>query len=431
LRIRLPAMPRFSRDTRLLFAATALAAASFYGLHTLLKVIYILRLGYGPEYVGWFNGAGALSYMGMGVPSGALGNRFGTRKVMLAGGLLAVGGMIMLPLAEFVPPGLAGAWPFASQIVLTTGWSMFNVNIVPALGAVTTAENRSRAYAVCGALRGLGTFLGTLIGGVLPGLFVPLLGQGLELPAPYRLAMWTGALIFVTALIPILPVKVEGRATPREAGERQGAFPVWPLLLISVYIYFSHAGWATGQGFSSAYMDEDLRLPIATIGLITSAGQFLAILAPLLMPRLAARRGSGWTLMMASLGMGLTMLPMALTRHWVAAGIGRWGGVILSAIWITALQVFQMERIERQWQSLAYGAASMAMGLGFGSISLAGGYIIAAWGYNRLFLLGAILSVTAALLMGGLLKSPIACRPAPVVPRTSQNLERAQEVRAS
>jgi MFS family permease len=172
------------------------------------------------------------------------------------------------------------------------------------------------------------------------------------------------------------------------------------------YVYIDHAGWATCQGFCNAYMDTDLQISTAAIGLITGVGQFLAILAPLIVPRLAARRGHGWTLQMASLGVAISLLPLALVPTWAAAGLGRLGVSVVSAIWMPAIQVFQMELVARDWRSLAYGAVSMAMGMGFGSMSLAGGYIIAASGYGTLFLIGASLSTLAAAWMWGALKTP-------------------------
>ena len=75
MKLKLPPMPRYSRDAVLLFVVSGLSALGFYGINMLLRVLFVLRLGYGPEYVGLFNGAGALTYMSMGVPSGALGSR--------------------------------------------------------------------------------------------------------------------------------------------------------------------------------------------------------------------------------------------------------------------------------------------------------------------------------------------------------------------
>ena len=130
------------------------------------------------------------------------------------------------------------------------------------------------------------------------------------------------------------------------------------------------------QAFASAYMDTDLLLPASAIGLITGLGQFAAMGTPLLNPRLARRWGEGGTLVAAALGIGVSMLPLALLPHWLAVAVGSVGVLSMSAMWMPALHVFQMDQVESHWRSLAYGAVSMAMGFSFASMSLLGGYVI-------------------------------------------------------
>jgi MFS family permease len=379
-------------------------SVSFFGIQMLLKVLYVLRLGYGPEYVGWFLAASSLGFMSMGLPSGMLGNRYGPRNVMLVGSALLVIGMAMLPLAASTPLWNGAAWPIVSQVVLTIGWSMMTVNLVPALTAVTAEQNRNSAFSMNAVLQGAGTFVGTLVGGLLPGLFAKLLDEPLDAPAPYRAALWVGAALALVAVIPlgfVRPVTAEthsGQATER------GAFPFWPIATVIAYVYLRHAGWATCQAFFNAYLDTDLRLPASSIGLINGVGQFLAILAPLLNPRLAARRSNGWTLLVTTLGVAASLVPLALIGHWAAAGLGRLMCVVASAVWLPALQAFQMERVDPQWRSLAYGAVAMGMGLGFSSTSLAGGYVIAARGYRTLFTMGIVPTLASAALLWGILR---------------------------
>jgi MFS family permease len=180
MRIKLPSLHDFSRDAKLLIAVTGILAISFFGIVALLRVIYVLRLGYGPEYIGIFSATGALTYMGMGIPSGALGSRLGTRKAMLIGAIIVSAGMTLLPMTEFVPLAVRDLWPFFSQVFLTIGWSMFNVNLVPALMASTNEWNRNTAYALSSAFRETGTLIGTFIGGLLPVTFASLFAQSLD-----------------------------------------------------------------------------------------------------------------------------------------------------------------------------------------------------------------------------------------------------------
>ncbi len=403
--LKLPSMHDFGRDARLLIVITGILAISFFGLYALLRVIYVLRLGYGPEYVGIFSATGALTYMSMGVPSGALGARLGTRKAMLIGAHILIVGMIMLPLAEYMPLALRDFWPFFSQVILTSGWSMCNVNLVPALMASTTEWTRNSAYALSSAFRETGTLVGTFVGGLLPGMFAGLLAQSLDDPAPYRLALWVGAALASVALIPLRRIKkAAAPVTKKHTGKPRSPAPILPIALMSVYIFIRHAGWATCQSFCNAYMDADLHLSTSAIGLITSGVQVVAIIASLLTPRVMARYSNSGALLIATVGVALGLLPLGLFPHWVAAGIGRTGYQISTAMWIPILQVFQMELVDPEWRAITYGISSMAMGLGFGALSLAGGYIIHAFGYRSIFLVGAALELVSAVVLWGVLK---------------------------
>ena len=396
--------PSYNRDTKLLIAVTGTLAASFFGVQMLLKVLYMLRLEFGTEYIGWFLAASSLAYMGMGLPSGALGARFGQRRTMIAGGLISALGTAMLPLSESMPGVLRAAWPIFSQIAVTTGWSMFSVNMIPTLTTMASEQNRVHALSLNAVLQGAGTFAGTLVGGLLPGMFGSLLHQSLDAPGPYRYALWVSAAVSGLAMMPLLFSRQTEAVATGARQVRSSPFPLWPIATIFLYVYVRHAGWATGRAFWNAYMDTELHLSAASIGLIASAGQALAILAPLLNPRLAARRSNGWIAMVATLGVAFSLVPMVLIPHWAAAGLSQLIYAVVSAIWLPALQAFQMERIDPEWRSIGYGAVAMAMGSGFSSTSIAGGYIVAASGYRALFALGIALSLVATGIMWGILR---------------------------
>ena len=88
---------RFSRDTQLLTIATGIFAVSFFGVQQLLKILYLLRLGFDLPYIGIFSAAGSLTYMVGSLLSGIIGGRFGNRSVMLSGGIVTILGMALLP----------------------------------------------------------------------------------------------------------------------------------------------------------------------------------------------------------------------------------------------------------------------------------------------------------------------------------------------
>ena len=402
--IDVPPQSQLGRDARLLITANGILAIGFFGVSMLLKTLYVLRLGHGPAYIGWFGAAGSITYMSMSLPSGVLGTRFGVRRVLLVGAAIMLGGLALLPLTESVPLRARSGFPIVSEVVATIGWCMVSVNLVPGLTVATTVRSRNKAFALYSAFASLGMLVGTLVGGLLPALFGKALSQTLDLPGPYRMALWTATVPSLVALIPLGLLRPIGQVAIREHAKTPGRFPFASVVPMIVYILLRHSGWATCQAFCTPYMDVGLHLSASAIGLITSAGQALAILAPLVTPRLAARYSNGWILLMSTLGISISLLPLALVPHWAAAGLGRVSILVLSAIWLPAFQVFQMDMVDSEWRGLAYGAVSMAMGLGFGTTSLAGGYIIAAVGYRPLFLLGVGLSLAGVAYLWVVLK---------------------------
>ena len=392
----------FSRDVWLLSLATGLLAGAHLGMMQLLKVLYVLRLGYGPEFVGTLFAAGALSFSLCSVPGGILGGRFGPRRVMLAGAATTVVGMAILPLVEVAPLALRPLWPALVQVIASAGWAVMIVNQVAALMVFATAENRKGAYALKEALAGLGTFLGTLTAGMLPAAFAGPLGLALEGPAPYRYALCVSAAVGATALVPLM-LLAEVPGVPRSPARASAATALLPLAVLMACAVLNHGAVASCRAFAYAYMDTTLRLPTWLIGAITSVGMFLAIPGALASPRLARRGGSGHAMLAASFGLVLSLLLMASLEHWAAAGVGVMGVYVVSAVWIPAYQVVQMEMVAPERRSVVAGAASMATSLGFGAMSLAGGYVAAAFGYQRVFLVGVAWAGLGGLLMGGLL----------------------------
>ncbi|MBM3188295.1 MAG: MFS transporter, partial [Chloroflexi bacterium] len=100
-------IPRHSRDVWLIAAASGLCSSAFLGMMQLLKVLYVLRLGCGPELVGTLFAAGALSFSLSSLPGGALGARFGPRRMMIVASLaLAVGLLQMTCIPQWVSAGV-------------------------------------------------------------------------------------------------------------------------------------------------------------------------------------------------------------------------------------------------------------------------------------------------------------------------------------
>ncbi|MCB0000006.1 MAG: MFS transporter, partial [Anaerolineales bacterium] len=159
----------FGRDARLLLLGVAVVGFALDGTIAVLLNLYLLRLGYGPEFVGVVNSGGLLAFALCSLPAGMVGSRWGSRRAMMTGYGIGVVGGVALSLAELLPAAVQPAVLVGSYMVIMLGMSLVFVNMGPYLMAITTPQQRSHAFAVQSALLSLAAFGGSLLAGFLPG----------------------------------------------------------------------------------------------------------------------------------------------------------------------------------------------------------------------------------------------------------------------
>ena len=71
---------RLSRDVRLFLVSVMASGVCYMGLYFLLINLYLLRLGYGLEFIGVFVSTGAFSFAISSLPAGIAGRHFGSRR---------------------------------------------------------------------------------------------------------------------------------------------------------------------------------------------------------------------------------------------------------------------------------------------------------------------------------------------------------------
>ena len=410
---------------RYLFATAAIGFAIDGGVYGVLFNLYLIRLGFGPEFIGQVNSAGLTAFALSSLPAGAIGARFGNRLLMLIGiGMMVVGG-VALPLAEALPLGSQQAAIITAYVLVYSGLAIFFVNAVPFVMEISSGEERNQAFSLQTALLALAAFTGALIGGTLPRLFAFLLGVSQEGPAPYRLPLILAALlmlpsIWIIARIrrPPLPASddpttlidpagvVEPAAVITDAIPPSPVAPRWRLnspvfvifLLLCAVRFFQVSGVAAAGTFFNVYMDTELDVATANIGLITAFARLLGVPAALMTPALVMRWGAPWTVVIASTVAAFSMLPLALLPFWPAAAIGFIGVTAISSMRYPAYMIYAMGVMPPSWRGTLAGAGETAGGISFAGLALLGGYMIANQGYTPVFLLAGGLTLIGTLL---------------------------------
>ena len=392
---------RFNRNVRLLFVANAILGFVYFGIYALILNLYLLRLDYGPDFIGQVNAVGPLALAIASLPAGAFSQRYGIRRGLRIGFLFTILCRALVPLNEFLPIGWQQSWILSSYGVSWAFGALILVNVAPFLMAATSSDERNHAFSIQGAIWPFFGFAGNLVGGLLPGLFALLLGVPLAEAAPYRLTLLLASAIESLAVLAIWQTKEVASAPVAATTERSGG-PALPWRLIGVVALISIlriGSEYTMRVFFNVYLDGVLATPTTLIGLLLAAGQLLALLA-LLSPWVMARFSKERIIMGSLIGMALAFVPVLLIGHWLAVGLSFIIMIGLVAIMVPVFQIFGLELVRPQWHTSIASAMSMAVGISIASIALGGGYVIVGFGYPVLFALGALLALAATLIFG-------------------------------
>jgi MFS family permease len=256
-----------SRDVRLFLVTPVLVGfVAWGGIYSVLLNLYLLRLGYGPRFIGLINGAGLLASAAFSLPIGIISGRAGIRRMLIASMFLSAIGFVTLPLAEAAPAGLRSWLLLATYFTGNLGLMVWSVNANPFLIAATSGQERSHAFSLSFVLSALGAFAGSLVAGYLPEAFAALLGSSLEETAPYRYTLLSaGALL--SAGIP--PLVAAGRSVVRdrpEVAEDEGRVSLALVAIMSLVCVLSVFGEGTARTFFNVYLDKGLSISTSRIG---------------------------------------------------------------------------------------------------------------------------------------------------------------------
>jgi Na+/melibiose symporter-like transporter len=301
--------------------------------------------------------------------------------------------------------------------VAYVGIALISVMMAPYLMAVAGVPERPYAFTALHALIPAGALLGSLIAGLLPGLWANWLGLSLDQPAPYRWALWLGPILLGLSLLPLLradPAPVAQASTrpgdaaqeaetlaKTEATQAGVRLPLGRLVWFGTVVLFSAIALNTVRTFFNVYLDQGLGASAATIGAVMGVGQLLPLVVVFSVPWLLQRWGSGSTLLGGLLGMALTLLPLALVPLLGAAAVTYMAFQAVIAVTNPARDLFGQELVQARWRTTSQGIATLGAALGAVAAGVGGGLLVERLGFSALYTAGAL----ATLLAAGLLLS--------------------------
>jgi len=401
LRIALPNLQRYNRDTRLIFGITVIYSVAFFGINMLIKRLFLLRLGHPTSFLSLFNAIAAFAYMATGLPAGAIGRRIGPRPLLWIGVVATLVGFGLLPLACGTTVTTQKALLLGGQVFLAVGWSIINVSLMTSLAVTSDDTSRASAYAMYNALMGLGTLLGNLVGGVLPSFFAWATGQPEAAPVNYA---WTLFVAFCLVLLTIPPLLRIGPMRLQEQDAAEGdpvdrsKPPRLRIAMLGLMVMLTQGSVVSLSSFGSAYMDSELLMSAAVIGAILALGKLFGVGASLVSPRLMRMMGAGRVVVVSSLLLTISVLPVALVPHWSSATLSMLIYLVTISLWSPAAVTYEMDWISADWRSLMSGTHAMSMGMIHSLLNLGVSGVIDDMGHIPIFAISGGLSLLGTLL---------------------------------
>lgn len=414
----------FQRNVWLYFVAISLIGFTVDGgIYSVVFNLFLLRLGYDPAFVGQVNSLGLLAFAICSLPAGALGSRLGNRHAMIIGMVLMMVSSLLLSFSEVMVPSWRTPWIFSAYCLFHSSIAIFFVNTAPFLMASTSTTQQNHAFAIQSAMISAAAFVGSMAGGILPGIFARSLDLSLEAATPYRYPLLIAGLTLNIGILALFLAqdqqsRLVARTLPTRPRRLYPSFFRVPrfnhiqwqeldrnflklVLMVSTIRFFQIAGMAVLMTFFNVYMDSGLGAPTTQVGLLTGLGRLLAVPIVLTMPLLSERWGNRDLSTGASLSAVLFLLPVAFIPTWWAAGIGYMGVMAGSSIRYTSFLIYIMAMIKPEQRSFMSGINEMTAGFSFAVMALIGGYVIVNQGYQTLFLLGTVLTFVGTVIFWG------------------------------
>lgn len=389
---------RFSRNVWLVLIANAVMGFSYIGIYAVLFNLYLLRLGYGTEFIGQVNATGRLGFALFGLPAGIFAHRLGIRRLLIVGGVLMTLGLISLPLGEFLPAPLHSLWLRIAYLIAWGGAALYFVNLNPFLMAVTPESERNHVFSAVAAMGPLSAFTGSLVGGSLPGLLGRILSVSSLSPAPYRYSLIFAGALFLLALPVLLATRAVHVEEHAGSDDRTKSAPIHLFAMMAFVVLLVHTGYGTALTFFNVYLDHGLHVPTHLVGILAATGQLAAVPAAAAMPGAIARWGHQRTYLLGGLGAGISLAAVGLLPHWTAAGIGYVSMMACGALSGPIFTVFSQGIVRARWRPAMSGTAFMTSGLSWAMAALVAGYVISGFGYRALFVLVGATTAAGAIL---------------------------------
>lgn len=347
------------RDARLTILSW-MGGAFAYGINDVVFNLYLTDAGFGEDFLGLLLSVSAFSGGLLAILAGMITDRVSRKRVLLAGNL-AIFVSFVVTYSTLSPTLLLMA-----QVVNGVGAAFNGVSWQPYTTSVTTKEERVHVFSLRFAFYLCSSLFGSLIGGFLPGIWISL-GLAASLLSAYQLTLWMALIPMAFGVLTIIPMSVDRP----ENKKRLGIGNVRSHGFIGKYaLAWTISGFGAGLfvQYYNIFFNRAFNADSATIGVIFALNTIILAVGNFISPAIVDRYGKFWTIVWCQ----VLSVPFLLVLSWSPILSIAFLGYIsrnlcMNVAW-PVMEVFYMERLDKDEQSTAMGVINMGDSLvrGFG-----------------------------------------------------------------
>ncbi|MBT9157767.1 MAG: Quinolone resistance protein NorB [Firmicutes bacterium] len=381
----------FSRNARL-FLLAGLLGALYQQVYGVLGNLFLLEAGLSADFLGLMIAVSSVSNAVFSLPAGMLSDRFGRKRVVISGALLAITGQLILVL--WPTPSLA----LLSALIAGAGGAVLMVSTSPFLAENSTAEERAHLFSVNAATWTVSGVIGSFLGGALPLMWARIMGSAPDSLIAYRLTLFTALFLLAVSVVPYYAL--EERREPKRATHREKLRLVLPSRELMVRLLVPEIILGFGAGmiipFLNVYFARQLGASAAQIGGIFSVMSLVTTVALLCAPLLEGRYGTVKAAVYTRILSVPLLLTIALTNTlWIGA-VAAWFRSALMNASMPLVSKFNMEVASPGERATLSSLVSMTWTVGWALGARLGGRWMEIYSYNFPYFFTAALYVISA-----------------------------------
>lgn len=364
------------------------------GIYGVLFNLYILKLGYKEDMLGLMLSIISVSTGLFAIPAAMICDKVGRKSTLL------LSSSIMTASLMFLYTITTREVLLAMSMFYGIAMSFYTVAGAPFMAENSTRDDRMYLFSINSVLYTIATIAGNLVGGILPGVFINIMGIDSLSPLSYRLALYVSLLAVIITFLPIIFIKEDKPRITRLERLSILASAIKSPLVQRLILINSLVGIGAGLivPFFNVYFHKVLLAKTGEIGIIFSIAEICMVMGLMLVPMLTEKFGKVRTIAMTEIASIPFLIMIAFTTNLYIAAFAYIMRMVLMNMANPAINNFNMEIVEEKWRATVNSLTSMGWNIFLAISTYVSGLMMVNSDYILPYMITCVVYFVAAML---------------------------------